>query len=234
MQIAQMAGEVVLSLTLHLISRGVNMVRIRTVVVVSFLLTVLIAVCPKVGLADTINSSSTGLASPASTITFSEVVLPGGTPLTTQYSAFGVIFSPGFTYDPQPGFFSTASIGNFQPITDPVSIFFNSAVNAAAFQFITNPGDSTTFTALLNGSALASFTTPTDLSQLWFGFSNLTFNQIEINVTTNVNGAFLLDNLQSTPAAVPEPASVLLLGAGILAISGASARKKRHHLRRSN
>jgi hypothetical protein len=78
---------------------------------------------------------------------------------------------------------------------------------------------------LLSGSIVSSFSSPTDLSQLWFGFSNVTFDQIDINVTQNANGALLLDNLESNPAApVPEPASLLLLGAGLFA---AGLRRKR-------
>jgi hypothetical protein len=142
--------------------------------------------------ADNINSNPAGLASPGSTITFEEIPLASGTPLSNQYVGLGVTFSPGITYNPRSGFFPDASIGNFFPVTDPVSLFFTSPVNAADFQFITNPRDSTTFTALLSGLPVATFSSPTDLSRLWFGFTNLTFDQIDINVTKNFNGAFLL------------------------------------------
>jgi hypothetical protein len=42
--------------------------------------------------ANVISGSTTGLASPGTTLTFDEVVLPTLTPVTTQYSSFGVTF----------------------------------------------------------------------------------------------------------------------------------------------
>src|SRR5215471_2843209 len=52
--------------------------------------------------ADIISGSTTGLASPATTLTFDEVVLAPGAPVTNQYAAFGVTFSNVF-YTPQTG-----------------------------------------------------------------------------------------------------------------------------------
>jgi hypothetical protein len=204
--------------------------RLIAAVVAVTLLGVLLPALP--AWADNIISSPTGLASPGSTITFEEIPFPIGTPLSNQYAGLGATFSPGITYDPAPGHFPDASIGNyfigtnFSSITNPVSLFFTSPVSAADFQFNTNTGGSTTFTALLSGLPVASFSAPTDASFLWFGFSNLTFNQIEINVdATTTNGAFLLDNLQFNR--VPEPASLALLGTGLIALAGFMRRRTR-------
>src|ERR1017187_149680 len=45
-------------------------------------------------------NNTTGIASPAQTITFSELVFPNNTTITLQYSTLGATFSPNLYYDP--------------------------------------------------------------------------------------------------------------------------------------
>jgi hypothetical protein len=172
----------------------------------------------------TINGSGTGLASPQNTVTFSEILLSIGQPIS---SYLGLTFVPGAFWNPEPGFFATPSVGNYNCnvcVIDPVTLVFPSVVNAAAFQLITHPEDETTFTALLNGVPVESFTGTTSFSQLWYGFENVNFNAIEVNVAININGAFQMDNVEYN-AATPEPGTLLLMGSGILGLTGVLRRK---------
>ena len=178
--------------------------------------------------------NTTGIAAPVQTITFDEFVFAANTPLSNQYSSLGVTFSPGITYSPQnfpaPNIDAT-NIGNFAPITSPVSIFFNSTQTSAGFAFVSNAGTST-FTALLNNVVVATATAPTGttISNDFYGFSGIAFNEITF-VPGGSNNAFLLDNLQTgtANAAVPEPSATATLGLGVLALFGMAfaARKRR-------
>ena len=168
-----------------------------------------------------ITGSVTGLASPSAVLTFSEVALASGTPLTNQFSPFGLTFLGGTYYDPEPGFFPTVSAGNFSApgsngpigLTNPFTIIFTAPVGSAALQFITNAG-TTTFTARLGGTTVESFVAPTSLTPLFFGFQGINFDNILINVNA-ANNAALFDNIQTnTAAAVPEPATMMLVGTG--------------------
>jgi hypothetical protein len=179
--------------------------------------------------ADPIMNSPTGLASPTTTITFSEVVLANGTPLTNQYSAFGVTFS-GLFYNPQPTLvapnISPPDAGNFSApgvppvnLTNPFSFFFASPRSAAAFAMVTNLGTAT-FEARLVGGTVEMFSAPTDVGPPndFYGFQNSAFDEIRMTVTTN-NNAALIDNIQ-IGAAIPEPSSLALLGVGALGLLG--------------
>jgi hypothetical protein len=144
-----------------------------------------------------------GLTSPASTITFDEIVFPQGTYIDNQYAAFGTTFSSSLVYDTQgsasfPGI-TGHYLGNFSPTVNPFSIFFSAPVTQAAFGMATNPA-STTITALFNG-------TP-----------------IEINISVSSSSA-LIDNIQ-TGTAVPEPTTILLLSLGLVGLAGVRRKLK--------
>ena len=192
---------------------------------------VLVLAAPVAG-AQSINRSATGLASATQTLTFEGQSGAVG----SQYSAQGVTFGSGAFFDAS-GYFSGSggaqtSVNNFGGgIVNPIDIFFTSAIQGAAFQFITNPG-TTTFTALLGGSTVSTFTASTDLNG-WFGnatefygFDNsVALDQIQINVG-NDDGALVLDNLQTGVVSTPEPASMTLVATGLIGMFGVARRRR--------
>lgn len=193
-----------------------------------FAIVALSAICATANVAPaqaaTINGAATGLATPATTITFGEVALAANTPLTNQFAAQGVTFSGGAYYTPQPyntANFSGANVGNFPSNgtqNSSITLSFGALQNAAAFNMASNT-TSYTFSALLGGTAVQNFTSTVGSSSIgkFYGFSAINFDAIRI--TSNSNDFFLIDNLQlSSTAAVPEPATwaMLMLGFGAL------------------
>jgi hypothetical protein len=180
-------------------------------------------------------ASSTGLSNPVYTITFDEHVLAMNSSVTTQYSDFGVTFSPNLYYSPQTGFGHVQGndLGNFQSFSsafiNPFSISFNNAVTGAAFAFDAD-GTPYTFTALLNNVPVESFTTTVGVSNNdFFGFTGIDFNQISVTTAGAGGGPYnVLDNIQIGPAAVPEPSTFALFGAVIgLGVGGLVWRRRR-------
>ena len=201
----------------------------------SFAVLALVVVAPVAG-AQAINRAASGLAAPAQTITFEGQA--NGASANTQYSGQGVTFGPNLYYTTN-GYFSgtggaTTALNNFTPAgcntcASPTDIFFSSAVQGAAFQFITNPGTST-FTALLNGNLVYAFSGTTDtngtITAEWYGFDNtIAFDQINIQ-SGGVNNAFALDNLQTGVVATPEPASMTLVATGLIGMFGFARRRR--------
>ncbi|HET9270222.1 MAG TPA: PEP-CTERM sorting domain-containing protein [Vicinamibacterales bacterium] len=194
----------------------------------SFACALLAGVVTRVDAAPIINN--TGVASPDVTITFSEHVFATETLITNQYADLGIEFAAGLYYDVQPDFFPDHFLANFTfqgAQSNPESITFTAPVTAAALALQSNPG-TTTFTALLNGVVVESFSTGTTLSFLpdlshasdFYGFSGILFDELEIE---NDIGFFQIDNVQYT--AVPEPASLLLFGTGLAALTARRARR---------
>lgn len=172
--------------------------------------------------------NNTGITDPAQTLTFSELSFETGTPITDQFSGFGVTFSPSMFYNVQPLFFPTDFLASFdlKGTQNNVSIFFSKDVTGAALALQSNPED-TTFTALYNGVVVETFTTLTQLSFLpdlthasdFYGFENIVFDELRIE---NASEIFQIDNLQYT--FVPGPFSGALLG--LAALCGTRRRRR--------
>jgi hypothetical protein len=147
--------------------------------------------------------NSSGISNPAKTINFDEVAVANSATLTTQYSSHGVTFV-NVVYNPVPNEsypnITPPNIGNFRAGgsgTNPFSIRFNSPQQRAAFA-LTSQAGSTTFTALLNGSVVATAqSVPTGFasSTNFYGFENITFDEIQISVSSS-DHACLIDRLQ--------------------------------------
>ncbi len=176
-----------------------------------FLISAALALSPQAWAAS-IQSSSTGLASPDTLLTFDEIVLPENSPLTIEYNGFGVTFS-GLNYD--PSLFAgpwapdgTAPfLGNLTDDADQFtdwSVTFNTTLSEAAFTLTAGSGNQT-LTALLNGTPVESFSfffgTASDSG--YFGFEGIAFDEIQMTAGSGV----FIDNLQfsSVIPSLPQP-----------------------------
>jgi len=178
------------------------------------------------GIAGQITGGSVGLASPASTITFEEVALAQDAAVTTQFAAYGAVFSglgidTGNVYG---GMGATGFTGgsyvysNIGAATTPVVISFNSPVSAAAIAAV-DQGNTFTVSAYLGGVGGTLVDTfdisiPFEPGLGFIGFTNEVFD----TMTIQGSGALGLDTLESN-SAVPEPGTVLLIGLGLIALA---------------
>jgi hypothetical protein len=100
---------------------------------------------------------------------------------------------------------------------------FASAVTRAGFYITTNDGDDTTVYAYLGATLIGSHFFDTFGSGVTGSFVGIEFlggfDSLVIDVTSNVNGALAIDDFRYEGSAVPEPGTLLFLGAGLAALS---------------
>lgn len=179
-------------------------------------------------------ASSTGIASPATTITFDEVPLSQNVPVTNEFASLGVSFINGSAwFSPQTGLGNVQGndVGNFtstgNPSFGPLTLAFTWQQTSAAFAMASNSSQYL-FEALNGNTVVDSFQSavPAYSFNDYFGFTGVSFNSIRI---TNLSSDYyLIDSVQlgSTSNGVPEPATwaMMIFGFGL---AGASLRRRR-------
>lgn len=178
--------------------------------------------------ADIIDDGS-AISNASNTISFSELGLSDGTVVTDQYE--GVTFSPFLEQTgccgPADGI-DNAALGGFG--SNQFTMYFDTVLSAASFNFIMEHPGETTFTAFFDDQEVESFTTPThytafgESSGTIYGFENILFNSIQVSLSENHR--VVLDNLSMRTAQnAPSSHSLMtILGLGLML--GAFRRKK--------
>jgi len=178
-----------------------------------------------------------GLTTPGITIEFDEdLSIPTDTAITNQYESLGITISPNLYQSNVDGSLfpnidnhnlgSSISTNTVRPFT----LHFVNDQTKVAFAMVTNMG-TTSFEAFLGTVPVESFSTATNVNaNNFYGFKNIVFNSIVVNVTPGISGTMFMDNLQlgstGSEAPIPEPATLLLMGVGIAGLIGGAAGKK--------
>ncbi|MDQ3685917.1 MAG: PEP-CTERM sorting domain-containing protein [Acidobacteriota bacterium] len=181
-------------------------------------------------------------------ITFDSI--PHDEEITTQFSSQGVTFSGGLfsRTDFNRNFFvspGAAVAGNFSnnALFNSVTVDFSSGVTRVGFNVVTNPQDDIRVTSfrLVNGfyNQIGSFVFITDgtLPDEFVGFEDTggSIDRIVIDAFGTDNDAFAINDLRFEGAdaltPVPEPATMLLLGSGLVGVA-ARVRNRRKGIKR--
>lgn len=151
-------------------------------------------------MAEPINLSPVGLATPESTITFSEHTFADTTLVSTEFADLGVTFLPNLFYrtgdHPDWASVEGPNLRTGEPEVNPFSIKFDNALTAAVVVAIAQPPTPATITAKLNGIEVESFQTTVSIDNPnnYFGFRNISFDEIEISYTAVTR--MRIDNIQ--------------------------------------
>ncbi|MEM1368931.1 MAG: hypothetical protein AAGG02_13135, partial [Cyanobacteria bacterium P01_H01_bin.15] len=84
----------------------------------------------------------------------------------------------------------------------------------AAFGLVGNSPGTATFTALLNGSVVESFSAGVGVFSLFYGFTDSLFDEIQVELNLSLNAPSIFDNIQfghTDSPTTPEPAALLSL-----------------------
>jgi hypothetical protein len=160
---------------------------------------------------------------------------------STQFSLTSNSLAAAFSSNDDPGgfvvvpsFFNTLT-GNV--LLDPgpagadnlfLGVAFSANVNSISLDFATNGPGTFALLALENGSPVGLvFATGTVPSGFIFPEGTITFNGANFNEVVMGSSAldFAVDNIDVKPVATPEPASLLLLGSGLVALLMARRRR---------
>lgn len=175
--------------------------------------------------------NNTGLASPTTTITFSEPPLAQGELVSNQYASSGLTFSGPVQF--VPGSISIAlssdRVGSaFFGLPYSVTMSFGAVVSGAAFEFgMPSPYGGAMF-ALLGGNVVETgFVSGTGQPGSFFGFDNSAFDSIRLDFP-GAGVTMEMDNVQirQMASAVPEPETYALMLAGLGLLGFAARRRK--------
>jgi hypothetical protein len=184
--------------------------------------------------------AASAVAAPAAAQTYNFDAIAEGTatPLSITNGGVTATFSspadPGaFEVLTNDGFFSPALSGNvlYRPAgASDLRIGFSETLGALSLVFASNFAPSVTlqafFGATLVGSVSAAGTAPPGFAfpEGTLSLSGLTFDNVRVSAATE----FAIDNVVVRPAQViPEPATVALVGAGVVALGGLAGRRRR-------
>jgi len=159
-----------------------------------------------------IDSALSGLGSPATIVTFSEQEFADNTPISTEFADVGVAFAPPLFYratsqpDWEPLHINGPNIrsGDDSAVIDSYSLLFADARSSVAMALFAQPAAETTITAKLDGIEVNSFTTTVGFSNSnYYGFTDISFDEVEITYTSVIPTRMRIDNVELGPVSAP-------------------------------
>jgi hypothetical protein len=181
-------------------------------------------------------------AARASVIDFETVALGVADPFAVTAGTTTATFSSPGVFTIGNSFLSNMSghiLFDADPAINPLVVSFDQGLSGISLNFALNTANAATlFTlqafsggiggTLVGSTALAGiipgggFSFPEGV----IGFSGAVFDTVRLSTTSQ---DFAIDNVSFTPAAVPEPASILLLGTGALGLIAKLRRRKQQN-----